>query len=165
MISGLDALGMISAALPWMQRIQMRRLERLGADVSFAPLTRGAIERSGVIATELGDRAIAPVHLSMAVLELAEHSGAGAAVPLALPPADATAERPAPSQPFEYSGFVVLAESCRIANAEHGHEVTPRHLLMSVLRKRTSAASRLLAERGITLERLVREAHGAKAQQ
>lgn len=160
MISGLDVLGLISAVLPWMQRMQMRRLERLGGGVSFAPLTRRAIERAGVIARELGDRAVAPVHLSMAVLELAEHNGAGTAGSLALTPADAKADGPDALQVFEYTGFVVLAESCRIANAERSHAVTPRHLLMSVLRKRTRAASRHLAERGISLERLVREAHG-----
>lgn len=152
----LDMLGLISAVVPWMQRAQVRRLERIGERVPFSDESRGVIERARSIAHAEGARAVDPVHLARAALELRTHhvvaTGTSGTQKVALHTmADATSPLP-----FTYPAFIVLAEAVRVAADSRCPAATPDHLLLGILRKRPGQATKFLASQGVEVESLVR---------
>lgn len=154
MLTMLDLLGLISAALPWMQRAQVRRLERVGERVQFSDESRHAIERAQYIAQADGANAVSPVHIARAALECRTPLSQGAA-PRRERPLISHAEAATPSSlPFTYPAFAVLAEAVRLAADARLPAATPDHLLLGTLRKRTARATQYLASRGVTLASL-----------
>ncbi|MCA0377808.1 MAG: hypothetical protein LCH84_19405 [Gemmatimonadetes bacterium] len=154
MLTMLDVLGLISTGLPWMQRAQVRRLERIGARIPFSDESRHAIERAQVIAQVEGANAVTPMHLARAALDLsaspADLGGSQREQALA-PAADPAAAR---ALPFTYATLVVLVEAVRVAADSHRPAAMPDHLLLGILRRPTGPATQFLAARGVTLASL-----------
>lgn len=150
MLTTVDILGLFSAVVPWMQRAQMRRLERIGARVPFSIDSRAAIARACEIARAEGVQSVDPVHLAMAALEVDSQ-----VIPIAADvvgrqaTAEKTHEATAPL-PFTYAAFVVLVEAVRVAADSHRPHATPDHLLLGILRKRPRRAIAFLTARGVT---------------
>jgi hypothetical protein len=151
MLTMLDMLGLISAVLPWMQRVQVRRLERIGERVPFADESRDAIGRANGIAHAEGAPAVDPVHIARAIFELRTHPSSATDVSGIQKVSSDSNSSVASQLPFTYPAIVVLAEAVRVAADTHRPAAMPDHLLLGILRKRPGQATRFLASRGVTL--------------
>jgi ATP-dependent Clp protease ATP-binding subunit ClpA len=154
MLTTLDVLGLFSAALPWLHRAKVRRLERVAERVPFSAESRHAIERAQTIALAEGENAVSPVHLARAAHEFrtSQFQVDGSR------PDHAVLTDPegvlSLSLPFTYAALLVLVEALRVAADDRHPVAMPDHLLVGVLRKRTRHATRFLTSRGVTLESL-----------